>query len=81
MHRTSIRLISGIHGGRKLSIPKDLCHPMGERERNALFNKLDSLISLRGIYVLDLFSGSGALGLECLSRGAAHVVFVERNPI
>ena len=53
-------------------------HPMGERERLALFNMIAS--ELVGARVLDAYAGSGALGVEALSRGASEVVFVEKNP-
>jgi 16S rRNA (guanine966-N2)-methyltransferase len=51
--------------------------PTGDRAREGLFNSLGSLLDLDGARVLDLYAGSGALGLEALSRGAAEVVFVE----
>lgn len=78
--QSTVKLTGGFHRGRALTIPADFCHPMGERERLALFNKLSSLLDFQGIYVLDLFAGSGVLGLETLSRGAFHAVFVEHNP-
>ena len=54
--------------------------PTGDRAREAMFNALGRLLDLRGAAVLDLYAGSGALGLEALSRGAAAVVFVESGP-
>lgn len=78
----NIRLISGEFGGRILEgSGTDRTHPMGERIRNAVFNKLSSEIDFAGIRVLDAFAGSGALGLEALSRGADEVVFVERDRV
>ena len=74
------RLISGLAGGRRLKVPKVGVRPTGDRAREALFNSLGSLLDLRGAAVLDLYAGSGALGLEALSRGAASVVFVESSP-
>ena len=74
----SIRITSGILRGRKISTPGDSTHPMGERERLALFNMISS--SIPGADILDAFSGSGSLGIEALSRGASSVVFIERNP-
>lgn len=72
-----IRIISGLYKGTKLDSPSSgLTHPMGSREKLALFN----MISVRGLDVLDIFAGSGALGLEALSRGAKSVVFVEKSP-
>jgi 16S rRNA (guanine966-N2)-methyltransferase len=71
------RVISGVAGGRRLKVPKAGVRPTGDRAREALFNSLGTLVDLRGAAVLDLYAGSGALGLEALSRGAASVVFVE----
>ena len=78
----NIRLISGEFGGRILEgSGTDRTHPMGERIRNAIFNKLSSEIDFEGLRVLDAFAGSGALGFESLSRGAEHVTFVERDRV
>ena len=74
------RLISGVAGGRRLKVPRTGVRPTGDRAREALFNSLKSLLDLRGASVLDLYAGSGALGLEALSRGAETVVFVESAP-
>jgi 16S rRNA (guanine966-N2)-methyltransferase len=74
------RLISGVAGGRRLKVPRTGVRPTGDRAREALFNPLKSLVELRGASVLDLYAGSGALGLEALSRGAASCVFVEAGP-
>ncbi|MDO4978589.1 MAG: RsmD family RNA methyltransferase [Candidatus Saccharibacteria bacterium] len=72
-----MNITSGIFRGRKLNSPKDeRTHPMGSRERLALFN---SLGSLEGLTVLDAYAGSGAVGLEALSRGATHVTFIEKS--
>mgnify|MGYP000970491447 CR=1 FL=1 len=74
-----IRLIAGEFGGRFLDAPDtSRTHPMGERMRSALFNMLGDVSNLK---VLDAFAGTGALGLEALSRGAAHTTFVERDRI
>lgn len=71
-----IKIIAGEFRGRKLYTPPDLnTRPTGNRIREALFNIL--AFRLKDAYVLDLFAGSGALGLEALSRGAASAVFVE----
>ncbi len=72
----ALRLTGGVFSGRKISTPGEKTHPMGERERLALFNMLGRLT---GLSVLDAFAGSGALGIEALSRGASSVVFVEKN--
>jgi 16S rRNA (guanine966-N2)-methyltransferase len=74
------RLISGVAGGRRLKVPRTGVRPTGDRAREALFNSLKSLVELRGASVLDLYAGSGALGLEALSRGAETVIFVESSP-
>lgn len=74
-----IRIISGRHRGRKLRFA-DLpgLRPTGDRMRETLFNWLQPLIA--GACCLDLFAGSGALGLEAASRGAEKVVLVDRAP-
>ena len=74
------RLIAGIAGGRRLKVPPAGVRPTGDRAREGLFNSLATLLDLEGAAVLDLYAGSGALGLEALSRGAASVVFVESAP-
>jgi 16S rRNA (guanine966-N2)-methyltransferase len=74
------RLISGAAGGRRLKVPPSGVRPTGDRAREGLFNTLGTLLDLEGAAVLDLYAGSGALGLEALSRGAAQVVFVESAP-
>jgi 16S rRNA (guanine966-N2)-methyltransferase len=74
----TLRIIGGELRGRKISFPdaKDL-RPTPDRVRETLFNWLQ--MQIHGARCLDLFAGSGALGLEALSRGAAEVVFVERD--
>jgi 16S rRNA (guanine966-N2)-methyltransferase len=74
------RLISGVAGGRRLRVPPSGVRPTGDRAREGLFNSLGTLLDLDGATVLDLYAGSGALGLEALSRGAATVVLVENGP-
>lgn len=75
--KNQLRIVGGEFGGRRLHFPdgKGL-RPTAERVRETLFNWLQG--QLHGRRVLDLFAGSGALGIEALSRGAAEVVFVER---
>jgi 16S rRNA (guanine966-N2)-methyltransferase len=74
----NIRIISGRFGGRKIEAPDTTrTHPMSERIRNALFNSIGGEVV--GKDVLDVFAGTGAIGLEALSRGAHHVTFVERD--
>jgi 16S rRNA (guanine966-N2)-methyltransferase len=74
------RVIAGAAGGRRLAVPPSGVRPTGDRAREGLFNSLGSLLDLEGARVLDLYAGSGALGLEALSRGAAEVVLVESGP-
>lgn len=72
-----MRVIAGRHGGRRLQAPPGRrTRPTSDRVREALFSMLGPL---GGERVLDLFAGTGALGIEALSRGAAHAVFVERD--
>ena len=73
-----IRIIGGEYRGRKLKVPvgNDV-RPTSDRVREALFNQLSSMLSWNDFTVLDLYAGSGALGLEALSRGAKHAIFVE----
>lgn len=74
------RIIAGTAGGRRLEVPKgDLTRPTSDRVREAVFSGLDARGVLRGARVLDLFAGSGALGLEAASRGAAEVTMVESS--
>ncbi|MFZ1242571.1 MAG: 16S rRNA (guanine(966)-N(2))-methyltransferase RsmD [Candidatus Saccharimonas sp.] len=75
-----VRVISGIYGGRWLDAPDNQrTHPMGERIRNALFNSIAE--EAKDARVLDAFAGTGAVGLEALSRGAKDVTLVERDPL
>lgn len=75
-----IRVVGGVYGGRKLDAPDGrTTHPMGERIRNALFNSIGSEIA--GAQVLDAFAGTGAVGIEALSRGAKSAVFIEKDRI
>ena len=77
-----LRIIAGELGGRRLRAPAGLAtRPTTDRVREALFNILvSSPLPLYGGTVLDLYAGSGALGIEALSRGASSVVFVEQDP-
>ncbi len=76
-----MRIISGLYRGRPLIAPKgDTTRPTADRTREALFSMLTSRLgSFEDLRVLDLFAGSGALGLEALSRGAAGCTFVEQD--
>lgn len=71
------RIIAGELGGRRLRVPAQGTRPTSDRAREALFSRLEHLGALEGARVLDLYAGSGALGLEALSRGAREVVMVE----
>ncbi len=75
------RVVAGEHGGRRLRTPSgDTTRPTSDRVREALFSRVEALIGgLDGAVVLDLYAGSGAVGLEALSRGAAHAVLVEAD--
>jgi 16S rRNA (guanine(966)-N(2))-methyltransferase RsmD len=73
-----MRVIAGRFGGRRLTAPRGAAtRPTGDRVREALFALLGPL---DGLAVLDLFAGSGALGIEALSRGARHATFVDSAP-
>jgi 16S rRNA (guanine966-N2)-methyltransferase len=75
-----MRVIAGTAKGRRLVAPAGLdTRPTSDRVRGALFNALGSMGAVDGAVVLDLFAGSGALGIEALSRGAAHVTFVDHD--
>jgi 16S rRNA (guanine966-N2)-methyltransferase len=73
------RVIAGEAGGRRLAVPAGLqTRPTSDRAREGLFATIVSMVgSLSGTRVLDLYAGSGAVGLEALSRGAGHVLLVE----
>ena len=75
------RIISGAAGGVRLaSVPGDNTRPTTDRVKESLFSKLESYDIIRGARVLDAFGGSGALGCEALSRGAASVTLLETYP-
>jgi len=75
------RIVAGTHGGRRLVVPAGgRTRPTSDRAREGLFSSLQSLVDLAGARVLDLYAGSGALGLEALSRGASGATLVERDP-
>jgi 16S rRNA (guanine966-N2)-methyltransferase len=74
----NLRIIAGKFGGRIIQAPTGkITHPMSERVRSSLFNMI--LDKLPNAKILDAFAGSGSLGLEALSRGAAHATFIERG--
>ena len=74
------RIVAGVAGGRRLAVPPRGTRPTSDRVREALFSAVESAVDLDGARVLDLYAGTGALGLEALSRGAASAVFVESSP-
>lgn len=76
-----MRIVAGRAGGRVLAVPGKGTRPTSDRVREALFARLEHLEALDGARVLDLFAGSGALGLEAVSRGAASAVLVEASPV
>lgn len=75
-----MRVVGGVLGGRRLeTVGTDAIRPTSDRAREAIFNMLVSLELPDGATVLDLFAGSGALGIEALSRGAAHTTLVDSD--
>lgn len=75
---TNVKITSGLFRGRELKAPQNgVTHPMGSREKLALFNSLSDKIKDK--IILDVFAGTGALGLEALSRSASHVTFIEAD--
>jgi 16S rRNA (guanine966-N2)-methyltransferase len=74
------RIISGFAGSLTLAVPKSGTRPTSDRVREAIFSALDARGVLDGAKVVDLYAGTGSLGLEAASRGAASVVLVEKGP-
>ncbi|HWH34727.1 MAG TPA: 16S rRNA (guanine(966)-N(2))-methyltransferase RsmD [Acidimicrobiales bacterium] len=75
-----MRVVAGVAGGRRLQAPAGRkIRPTSERVREALFNALGSLDAVAGATVVDLFAGTGALGIEALSRGAESATFVDAD--
>ena len=74
-----MRIVAGLAKGRRLAPPAPATRPTSDRTREALFNTLAGYVRLDGARVLDLYAGTGAVGLEALSRGAEEVVLVESN--
>lgn len=73
------RIIAGAAKGRRLSVPARGTRPTADRVREALFSAVTARMDLAGTAVLDLYAGSGALGLEALSRGAEQVLLIESD--
>lgn len=77
-----MRVVAGRLGGRRLISPAGReTRPTTDRVREAMFNSLGSAGRIEGALVADLYAGSGAIGIEALSRGAEHCVFVERDRV
>jgi len=76
-----MRIIAGIHRGRRILGPKDAetTRPITDRVKQSLFDRLASHGLIEDAFVLDLFCGTGSLGLEALSRGASHCIFVDSD--
>jgi 16S rRNA (guanine966-N2)-methyltransferase len=74
-----MRIVAGAAKGRRLASPADGTRPTSDRVREAMFNSLAASVRLDGARVLDLFAGTGAIGLEALSRGASVAVLVEKD--
>ncbi|MBO7459054.1 MAG: 16S rRNA (guanine(966)-N(2))-methyltransferase RsmD [Paludibacteraceae bacterium] len=73
-----MRIISGTYGGRRLSPPKNItARPTTDFAKESLFNLLNNRMDFEGIDMLDLFAGTGGIGIECVSRGARSVTAVE----
>jgi len=71
--------VAGTAGGRQLAVPRRGTRPTSDRVREALFSAVEAAMDLDGARVLDLYAGTGALGLEALSRGAGTAVLVESD--
>jgi 16S rRNA (guanine966-N2)-methyltransferase len=75
------RIVAGVLGGRRISAPPGAhTRPTSDRVREALFSAVEATTELTGARFADLYAGSGAVGLEALSRGAAQVLLVESDP-
>ncbi|KXK03831.1 MAG: N6-adenine-specific methylase [Chlorobi bacterium OLB4] len=76
-----MRIISGYLGSRKLFVPANTLkvRPTSDRIRESMFNIIENLIVIENAYVLDIFCGTGALGIEAISRGAEFVFFVDKH--
>ncbi len=75
------KIVAGTARGRKIKVPPEGTRPTSAKVREAIFSKLDHWGAVRGAKVLDLFAGSGALGIEAVSRGASSADFVDRSRV
>lgn len=74
------RIIAGTLKGRSVTVPKSVTRPTASRVREALFSAISHMVNdFDQLHVLDLFAGSGALGIEAISRGATHATFMESD--
>ena len=73
------RIIGGLAGSLKLASPAKVTRPTSDRVRESIFNRLEARDVIAGAHVLDLYAGTGALGLEAISRGARILVMVEKD--
>ena len=73
------RIIAGDFRGRRIKVPDSGTRPTADRVREAIFSSLISIDAIEDLNVLDLYAGSGALGIEAISRGAAKALFVDSN--
>ncbi|MCB1721519.1 MAG: 16S rRNA (guanine(966)-N(2))-methyltransferase RsmD [Alphaproteobacteria bacterium] len=75
-----MRIVAGKYGGRRLTVPKGRdIRPTSDKVRGAIFNSLESMGAVAGVRALDCFCGTGALGLEALSRGAEFCSFMDKD--
>ena len=79
-YRESVRVVAGELRGRRIESPEgNTTRPTTDMAREAIFNSLGSHYDLAGARIVDCFAGTGALGIEAISRGAGHVTFIERD--
>lgn len=74
------RIIAGFAGSLRLTVPNTGTRPTSDRVREAIFSALESRDAIDGCRALDLYAGTGSLGLEAVSRGAVHATLVDRSP-
>jgi 16S rRNA (guanine966-N2)-methyltransferase len=75
-----MRIIAGRYGGRRLEVPKNNdIRPTSDKVRGSIFNALNARLDMDGLHVMDICCGTGAMGLEALSRGAQSCIFVDKS--